>query len=53
MQIAQQDPQFGAVLQYLMANLQSGQLSQDDLAAGMQEFNQYFPGADPQQALLN
>lgn len=50
MQIAQQDPQFGAVLQYLMANLQSGQLSQDDLAAGMQEFSQYFPGADPQQA---
>ena len=51
MGIAQQDQQFGAVLQYLMQLAQSGQQpNQQDLAAGMQEFRQYFPQADPMQA---
>ena len=48
MQIAQQDPNFGALLQYLVQNMQ--RLSPDDLAAATQQFQQYFPGADPKAA---
>jgi hypothetical protein len=48
MQIAQQDPQFGALLQYLVQNMQ--RLSGDDLAAATQAFQQYFPSVDPRAA---
>src|SRR5215510_1264416 len=46
LRIAQQDPEFGALLSYLMENVGKG-LSQDDLAAAAQKFGQYFPQADP------
>lgn len=48
MQIAQQDPDFGALLQYLVQNMQ--RLSGDDLAAATQAFQRYFPDADPRAA---
>lgn len=48
LQIAQQDPDFGALLQYLQQNLQ--RLSGDDLAAATTAFQRYFPQADPRQA---
>jgi hypothetical protein len=52
MQIAQADPQFGAVLQFLISIIQSGQQpNQQDIAAAIQEFQQYFPQVpQPMQA---
>jgi hypothetical protein len=53
MMLGQQDPEFGAMLQYVMQNMQAGnaQFSQDDQQAFAQKFAQYFPEADPMQAL--
>jgi hypothetical protein len=50
MQLGQQDPQFGAMMQYLQDNLQ--QLSQADLAAAAQMFSQYFPQVKDIQGAL-
>jgi hypothetical protein len=54
MQIAGQDQDFGAMLQFVMQNLQGGNsqgFSQKDQQAFAQKFAQYFPEANPQAAL--
>jgi hypothetical protein len=53
MQLAQVDPDFGNMLQYLMQNLQRGNtnFSQDDQQAFAMKFKQYFPEADPMSAI--
>ena len=51
MRIAQQDQQFGAVLQFLMQiSAIWSTANSPRYPAGMQEFRQYFPQADPMQA---
>lgn len=50
MQLAQQVPEFGAMMSYLQDNLAN--LSQADLAAAMQMFGQYFPQVKNPQAAL-
>lgn len=49
-QLGQQDPQFGAMMEYLQQNLQ--QLSQADLAAAASMFQQYFPQVKDIQGAL-
>jgi hypothetical protein len=53
LQLGQMDPDFGAMLQYLIGNMQAGnaQFSQEDRQALVQKFSQYFPEANPGQAL--